>query len=218
MVASHLNVLPDETAARLNEFVQAGGVLLADCRTGVKDETGLCHARTLPGRLAESLGIAIEEYESLEDSFIYDVRATRGRQTWTACLYSDWIRCESATPLYRYATPHVSKFAVLTSNGYGDGQAFYLGAIIRENAFYDELAATLLKAVRLPVPKVLPDGVQVRTRRADEHVYTFYVNHLNKAVEVELPHGRDIIGDRAVGGTTMLSPMGVVIVESERTP
>ena len=216
VVASHLYILPDETAARLNEFVKAGGVLLADCRTGVKDETSLCHARTLPGLLAESLGIAIEEYESLEDSFIYDVHGTHNRQTYTACLYSDWIRCEAAAPLYRYATPHVSEYGVLTRNEYGGGHAFYLGTIIRENAFYDDLVETLLKAAGLPVPQVVPDGIQVRTRCTDEHLYTFYVNHLNKAVKVELNRGRDIIAEQAVGGATTLSPMGVVIVESER--
>ena len=144
VVASHLYVLPDETATRLNEFVKAGGVLLADCRTGVKDETSLCHARTLPGLLAESLGIRIDEYESLEDSFTYEVQATRGHKTYSASLYSDWIRCEDATSLYRYTTPHVGEFAVLTSNRYGDGRGFYLGTIIREKEFYDELAAKLL--------------------------------------------------------------------------
>ena len=216
VVASHLYILPDETAVRLNEFVKAGGVLLADCRTGVKDDTSLCHARTLPGLLTESLGIAIEEYESLEDSFVYDVQDTHGSQAYTACLYSDWIRCEAAEPLYKYTTPHVSEFAVLTSNGYGDGEAFYLGTIIKEIAFYDELAATLLQAARLPVPKVVPDGVQVRTRCTDKHLYTFYLNHLNREVAVDLNHGRDIITDQAVGRTATLSPMGVVIVQSER--
>ena len=216
VVASHLYVLPDETAIRLNEFVKTGGVLLADCRTGVKDETSLCHARTLPGLLADSLGIRIDEYESLEDSFIYDVRATRGHKTYSAGLYSDWIRCEDATSLYRYTTPHVGDFAVLTINRYGGGRAFYLGTIIREDAFYDELAATLLAAARLPVPKVLPNGIQVRTRCTAAHLYTFYVNHLNREVEVDLAHGRDIITDEAVGGTASLGPLGVVIVENER--
>ncbi len=216
VVASHLHVLPDETATRLNEFVNTGGVLLADCRTGVKDETSLCHPRTLPGLLAESLGIRIDEYESLEDSFIYDVEATRGGQTYGACLYSDWIRCEDATSLYRYTTPHVGEFAALTSNDHGDGRAFYLGTIIREPEFYDELAATLLGAAGLRIPQVLPNGIQVRTRRTDTHCYTFYVNHLNTSVEVELRSGRDVLAGAAVGGAASLDPLGVVVVESER--
>ena len=216
VVASHLHVLSDATAARLNAFVKAGGVVLADCRTAVKDETNLCHARTLPGLLAKSLGIRIDEYESLEDSFVYGVRATRGREAYTACLYADWIRCEAAAALYRYATRHVREFAALTRNDFGAGRAFYLGTIIREPEFYDELAATLLGAAGLPVPGILPDGIQKRTRRTDTHLYTFYVNHLNRRVEVELRPGRDVLVDRLVGGTESLDPLGVVIVESER--
>ena len=214
VAASHLYVLPDAAAVRLNEFVKAGGVLLADCRTGVKDATGLCRPRTLPGLLAESLGIEIEEYESLEDSFTYGVRSTGEKQTYTASLYSDWVLCRKAEPLYRYATPHVSRFAVLTRNNYGGGKAFYLGTIIREDAFYDELAATLLEAAHLPVPQMAPYGIEVRTRCTREHCYTFYLNHLNREVEVGLNEGLDILTDRPVGGTMLLSPLEAVIVES----
>ena len=195
--------------------MKRGGVLLVDCRTGVKDATGLCHARTLPGLLAESLGIAIEEYESLEDSFIYGVQSTHGHESYTASLYSDWIQCKAATPLYRYTTPHVRQFSVLTRNEFGRGKAFYLGTVIRESAFHDELAATLLEAAGLPIPQLAPPGVQVRTRRTDEHLYTFYLNHLNKETEIELNEGLDIISERPVGGPTAVGPMGVVIVESQ---
>ena len=214
VVASHLLVLPDATATRLNEFVHQGGVLLADCRTGVKDEANLCHARTLPGLLRESLGIAIDEYESLEDSFIYQARSADGRRRCTASLYADWVRCEAATPLYRYATPHVRDFAMLTRNRHGRGHAFYLGAIVRESAFYDELAETLLRAAGLPAPALAPNGVQIRTRRAKEHLYSFYVNHLNRPVELELNEGVDLLSGRRTGGRATLGAMDVLAIES----
>ena len=216
LVASHLLVLDDATAARLNDFVHSGGVLLADCRTGVKDANGLCHARTLPGRMADSLGIAIDEYESLEDSFIYGVQSLDGRRSYTASLYSDWVRSETAEPLYRYTTPHVDEFCVLTRNGHGRGEAFYLGTIVREPGFYDELAATLLAAARLPVPALLPHGLQVRTRCSDEHRYRFFINHLNRPVEAKLTEGVDLLTGRALGGTTTLDALAVVVVESPR--
>ena len=60
VLAPHLHVLPDEVANQLVEYVRDGGVLLADCRTGVKDETNLAYARTLPGLLSPALGIEIE--------------------------------------------------------------------------------------------------------------------------------------------------------------
>ena len=61
VLAPDLYVLPDKIANSLNEYVHQGGVLLADCRTGVKDENNLCHKRTLPGLLSPMLGIRIEE-------------------------------------------------------------------------------------------------------------------------------------------------------------
>ena len=65
VLAPELFVLPDAVAKKLVAFVEGGGVLLADTRTGVKDETGLVHVRTLPGLLTPALGIEIEEYEAL---------------------------------------------------------------------------------------------------------------------------------------------------------
>ena len=65
VLAPHLHVLADDVANQLVEFVKGGGVLLADCRTGVKDETNLAYDRTLPGLLSPALGIEIDEYESL---------------------------------------------------------------------------------------------------------------------------------------------------------
>jgi beta-galactosidase len=60
--APDLAILPDARARKLTAFVERVGVLLADARTGVKDENNLAHERTLPGLLSDILGITIEEY------------------------------------------------------------------------------------------------------------------------------------------------------------
>ena len=80
-------------AQRLSDFVQNGGVLLADCRTGVKDETNLCHERTLPGLLSEPLGITIEEYEALAPETWSMPSPAREPVPGTsrASHYADWV-------------------------------------------------------------------------------------------------------------------------------
>jgi beta-galactosidase len=61
IVAPDLFILPDKVAKALSDYVAKGGVLLTDCRSAVKDETNLCHVRTLPGLLSDALGISIEK-------------------------------------------------------------------------------------------------------------------------------------------------------------
>ena len=101
VIASDLYVLPDSVARALSEFVKNGGVLVTDCRTGVKNETNLCHERTLPGLLSKATGIAIEEYEGLAKDMEYPVvGAGSFAGKFTAIDYADWIRSPRRKPKF----------------------------------------------------------------------------------------------------------------------
>jgi beta-galactosidase len=109
VLAPHLHVLADSVASQLVEYVRGGGVLLADCRTGVKDMTNLAYDRTLPGLLTPALGIEIPEYESLtlgitdKDAITYKIRTDQQLgDTYTAIHYADWIKPIGAQVMARY--------------------------------------------------------------------------------------------------------------------
>ena len=70
ILAPGLYVVPDWLADKVEEFVRKGGVFMTDMRAAVKDETSLCHERTLPGKLSGPLGITIEEYEAIDEDAI----------------------------------------------------------------------------------------------------------------------------------------------------
>ena len=140
VLAPHLHVLADDVANQLVEFVSGGGVLLADCRTGVKDETNLAYDRTLPGLLSPALGIEIDEYESLAlgitDKEEDDLQDPNRRASWAKatlpCITPTGSSRRPPMPLARYDQPHLKEFAAVTRNEFGEGIGWYVGTIVSE--------------------------------------------------------------------------------------
>jgi beta-galactosidase len=215
VIAPDLYILPDAVAKSLSEFVANGGVLLADCRTGVKDETNLCHDRTLPGLLSDALGIAIEEYEAMDGEMEYPVTgrdAIKGRHT--AVHYVDWVAPGSAEVLANYDQWHLEPFAAVTRNRFGKGTGYYVGAVVKEPAFYDELIADVLKSADIS-PAVRPAaGVEVSLRESSDRKLLFIVNHTEEKKTVSVPSGKpELLTGKKTARSIELDRYGVAVIK-----
>jgi beta-galactosidase len=212
--APHLLVMPDTTASWLAEFARGGGVLLTDCRTGVKDETGLCHARTLPGLLADTLGIAIEEYEALSADMSYAVTGRgMGAGSWTARQFADWVSPKGAEVLAGFADWHMKDFAAATRNRCGKGWGYHVGAIVKEDAFYDAVVADALAHAGVKAVVTPPAGVEASIREGGGIKLLFLVNHTEekKAVGAQ-PGWIDALTGAAAGSSISLEPYGAAAI------
>jgi len=207
-------ILPDAVAQNMIEYVKAGGVLLADCRTGVKDETNLCHDRTLPGLLSDVLGITIEEYEALADDMQYAVTGKALPGTFTAIQYADWLTPKGADVLAGYSEWHMRKFAAATRNRFGKGTAYYAGTVIKEESFYDAVVADLLKAAKLRPVVQPPAGVEISVREGSGKRLLFVINHTEEKKAVPVPAGKkELITGKKTGETIELGAYGVAVVK-----
>jgi beta-galactosidase len=221
VLAPHLHVMADEIANQLVEFVKDGGVLLADCRTAVKDETNLAYDRTLPGLLSPALGIEINDYESLalgisdkeETTYKIHTESQLGI-TYTAQHYADWITPTSAAVLARYDQEHLKKFAAVTRNPSGDGIGWYVGTIVSEPEFYDKLIAQLLSDAKIKPLVRPPAGVEAAVRRDDQRALLFLINHTAERQSVNIPSGRrELLTEKDTAGSVELAPFGVAVVD-----
>jgi beta-galactosidase len=221
VLAPHLHVLPDDVANGLVEYVKNGGVLLADCRTGVKDATNLAYARTLPGLLSPALGIEIEEYESLrqgitdKDEVTYKVRGEGGLAgEFTAIHYADWITPTTAKPVVRYEPSQLASYAAATRNQFGDGIGWYVGTIVDNSAFYDKLVGQLLDDAAIKPLVQLPPGVEVSIRSRQDRALVFLINHTDESVVIKNPPGKEeLLSGKAIGETLSLDAFGVAVIE-----
>ena len=214
VLAPDLYLLPDKLAERLNDYVKNGGVLLTDCRTGVKDETSLCYERTLPGLLTDALGIVIEEYESLTDEMQYAMHGEAPIQgEFTAVHYVDWATPKSAGVLAGYDQWHMKKFAAATRNEFGKGAAYYVGTRVKEETFYDALISDLLRTAGVRPAAQPPAGVEITVREGQGRKVMFVINHTEEKQTVKVPAGKkELISGSDTGDTIELDVYGVAVV------
>jgi beta-galactosidase len=221
VLVPHLHVLADSVANQLVEYVKGGGVLMADCRTGVKDETNLVYARTLPGPLSPALGIEIDEYESLllgisdKETTTYKIHTdAQLGETYTAVSYADWIRPAGAEPLARYDQAHLQSYAAVTRHEFGEGVGWYVGTIVSEPEFYDRLIGRLLNDAKVKPLVQPPAGVEVAVRRSENRRMLFLINHSAEQKSIAAPTAIHLlpIGE-TVNGKVTLEPFGVAVLE-----
>ena len=216
VMAPDLYVLPDNIAENLNEFVRSGGVLLTDCRVAVKDENNLCHERTLPGLLSPALGITIEEYGSLGKNLQYKLKGTNDFPgAFTSTKYVDWVTPKNAKVLVDYEQAwHMEPFAALTKNNYGKGKAYYVGTIVKEEDFYDQLVQMVLDDVGIePIVKP-PLGVEVSVRQGDGKTLLFVINHTEEIKTIKVPKGKpELLSNKKTSDTIELGIFDVAVIK-----
>jgi beta-galactosidase len=188
IIAPHLYVLPEAVAKRLEAFVKAGGVLVTDVRTGVKDETGLIPMETPPCALTNVLGIEIPEYESIAADYPLHVEGALAGD-FTATGFADWIVPGKASVLARHGAAHAREYAAATVNTFGKGAAYHVGTVVKEDAFYRLLLRDACKRAGVGTGIEPPEGVEVSVREGNGRRMLFLVNHTGETQRVQVPAG-----------------------------
>lgn len=214
VLAPDLYIVRDSLARQIEAFIKNGGVFLADGRFAVKDETGLCHERTLPGLLSEALGLQIPEYEALRAGHEYVITTKKDLAgDFTAIHYADWIQPTTAEVLAGYSTWPMESYAAVTRNVFGKGTGYYFGTIAREPAFYDGLIKELLRAAKIPTEFTVPEGVEVSVREGAGKRILFLINHTEQTQRVTVPAGKqDLLNNTKTGSTAELQAFDVAVI------
>jgi beta-galactosidase len=214
VLAPDMVILPDARAQKLVAFVEQGGVLMTDLRTGVMDENNLAHDRTLPGLLSDVLGITIEEYGALDDRTYPVVSTGLFADTLTATRYADWVTPTSAEVMAKYGRWPLESFAAVTRHRAARGIAWYVGTVFQQDAFYDRLIRRLLDDAHVERWVDLPGGVEASVRQGAGGRLAFLINHDQTAKDVTIPPGkRELLTGEVLRDRVHLGPYGVAVIE-----
>ena len=99
-------------------------------------------------------------------------------------------------------------------NSYGKGLACYICADT-EQSFYDDLYENLVREAGIICGwnAKIPEGVEVTSRENEEYVYWFVQNYNRAEVEIEIPEGDVILGDRE----GILKSFGSLVIRTKKT-
>ncbi|CAK0859257.1 unnamed protein product [Prorocentrum cordatum] len=143
-------LLPDAALPVLEDFVRLGGSVWVGFRSDLKDARG--QIRRQPSRLASLAGVAVDEFESLNDPLSAALNGSGGLATATAKVWREGLSVvdvlhEGPTEaLWRYTDDFFGALGLAAATRRkppGGGEVVYLGAGIEPEALVSVAAATL---------------------------------------------------------------------------
>ena len=189
LVIPALYMVSDALGARLQTFVEQGGILVGSYLTGYVDENNRCHLGGFPGAgLRETFGIWNEEVDYLHDETEVSIVAQLG-ETYrdVAKDIVEILHAESAEVLARTASEFYKGSPVVTSKQVGLGAAYYVGAKLGDDGlsqFYQQVLS--VHALHPKIKMTMPKGVVIRQRESAQGTLAFLFNYKREAQLIEL--------------------------------
>jgi beta-galactosidase len=212
VIVPALYVLPETTAANLEAFAAAGGIVLFTPRTGVKDDTNTVVDMKLPGLVARMSGVEVQEYVSMP--LDADNRVQFGlpnlEEEFTASVWADVLEPRGAEVVARYADDYFAGEAAVTLNRFGDGRVIYLGTL-GDADYYAGVARWVLELAGITSLLGVPEGVEVAERWQGNRQLLFVLNHSGKAQTITLDKSyTDLVSGARKTGAMELHPYDVL--------
>ena len=197
VIAPAIAVLNEAEAASLQQYVDAGGLLVLTVRCAQKDSANALFDTLQPGPLRETAGTEVEEFFALESEVPVNL-ALPGQfpRQATASLWAELLR-----PL-KASTQTVAQFGpcngwlddgpaiTISAKNENGGQVVYVGALLDVEGQH-ALTSWLLTLADVPAAWPEPtEGVEFAARKGENgSTILFVINHTRSIKEIPLPQG-----------------------------
>jgi beta-galactosidase len=212
VIVPALHVLPESTAANLEAFAAAGGIVVFTPRTGVKDEANAVVDMQLPGLVARMSGVEVQEYVSmpLDANNRVQFSLPNLEEEFTASVWADVLEPHGAAVVARYADDYYAGKAAVTLNRFGEGRVIYLGTM-GDGDYYASVARWVLELAGIRSLLNAPAGVEVAERWQGDQRLLFVLNHSGAAQTITLDGSyTDLVSGERKTGAVELDPYGVL--------
>jgi beta-galactosidase len=216
VVAPTLQVAPDEAVTNLADYASGGGRLIVTYQSAILDENLRVLDGGYLGRLADTLGVRVEEFAPLAAPDLAAMGATAPVPSiqlsgstlgaFEGTEWSEYLRATTAEVLAAFIGGPLDGWPGITSNTTGSGKGWYVATLPDAGARSSLLTGILAEAGVAPVLAHPIPGIEVVERGE----LTFVINHSGETVSVPLG-GRDILTG-VTADSTSLEPKGVAIL------
>jgi beta-galactosidase len=217
IIAPMLHIVTPEIAANLSRFVENGGTLVCDIRSGVKDKANAIVNLRLPGLLKEIMGVEVEDYASLTADMAqplqFCIPALEGKSANTSA-WCDILKPTGSEIVASYSDDYYAGKPAITLNHYGKGQAVYVGTA-GDEALYPALMPWLLKAAQIdrPVNQSATQGIEIAVRWQGDRRFVFVLNHTDQVQVVTLDSPmKDLLSGAQIEGQIQIQPKEVYLL------
>jgi beta-galactosidase len=212
VVAPSLNVIPEDLAKHLLEYVRDGGHLVLGPRSGMKDQFDSLLKQRQPGFLADALGGRVEQYYPLEKDFPVSGSWGEGQATIWAEQLKSFAPDTEVLLKYGKSNGWLDDQPAVITHAFGKGRITYIGAVLDDKLMAAAAQWMVQQSGVTPVFGPVPDGVEVSRRTGDGHEVFILINFAKDDRTVYLPRPMKLLLAGTEGGTVDLPPYGVEIL------
>lgn len=196
----------------LDQFVQAGGILVTGFMSGIVGESDNVYLGGYPGPLRQMSGIWVEEIDALAPGQQNTIQFSDGKKGKCGLL-CDLMHLEGSEALAHYTEDFYSGYPAVTRNKWGEGQVYYIGTEPdKESLAYilDDIVA------HAGVKSALSEktALEVVTRYKGKEQYCFVMNFTDTVQP--LPHSLagkvDLLSGRELEEHAELKPYDVLLI------
>ena len=216
VVAPALNVLTQEVADHLVEYVEQGGHLVLGPRTGMKDEFNALHTARQPGRLLPAVGARVEQFYALDENVPLAGTWGQGKATIWAEQLS--VRAKDIEVLLTYGPSNgwLDGQPAAVTRRLGRGRITYIGAWLDEKLMAAAARWMLESSGVAPALGTVPEPVEVCRRVSAGKEVFILINHSKQAQQVRLPRRfHRVLAEDVTSRTLDLPPRGVEVLTTE---
>jgi beta-galactosidase len=186
VIAPALLIQEQAMVEALQNFVAEGGHLVLTIRSGMKDRYNALLPQRQPGGLGEMAGVEVEEYYALLDPVPLSGSLFDGQSSLWAERLAPIAEKVQALAHYGRSNGWLDDGVAISSNEYGKGRVYYVGAYL-DDAAQRTFMEHVLKAAGVPTHITAP-GIEIsrRVRPGGEEVY-IVINHNSSTSAVHMP-------------------------------
>jgi beta-galactosidase len=206
-------LLTQADAENLTRYVESGGTLVVSFFSAIVDENDAVHPGGYLAPLSDALGVRVEEFLPLREGECGMLNWHLSPATTLAAdAWQEHVIVTDAETVATYADGPGAGGPAITRRRHGAGTAWYVSTRLDAAAM-----ATLMTAVYADAgvtPPVLPEGVEVVTRRSPDAEYVIAINHRDSAASLPFPGTELLSGETREDGFA-LGPGGVAVIRSD---
>jgi beta-galactosidase len=214
IIIPNLIISSDATVKKIYNYVNNGGSIVMDFRTGVKEWDNRVCEMTLPGKYSELLGIEISDYGIIPRGETTGIRLEDSFDTYYGRLWYDVIGLKGAIQLGFYTEDYFEGTPAITVNDFGDGKAFYIGTEADVELMDRFMNQICTQHEIKPLLGITTKGIEIIKRSGKSREYFFVINHNMKSQFIKLDKAyKEILSGDVADGCFEIKENDLIILE-----
>lgn len=218
VIIPSLYIASDELLQKISTYVENGGHVIMQFKSGFCDENSMVRPMLAPGPLRKACGFYYQEFTNFRELSLKGNPFKVDEASNKVYDWGEYIIPETAKALAWYDHPYFGKYPAITINQFGKGTLLYEGTgvsdDIQEKIILEGVDRAAIRTVdqQLHWPIVTKSGINDRGKKVH-----YYYNYSSRQLSLTYPHpnGVELVSGKGItpGTSVEIGPWDVLIVE-----